>query len=333
MSLGHVVLYICDEAFYFSLEVPELSCFYTIGRVLEGHQFRLGVPRTAICLDRLQKNSTPRQLRPDSGQRNDIPLSSRPPARYLNPSRNLKFTQTNPPIKMSSPIAFIIGAGKNVGLHTAAALKQKGYQVAVGSRKPVVDEAKKSGYHPIAVSAESPDSIKAAFAQVTKELGPPSVVVFNAAVSVPPPVPADPLTLPFEAFKQHTDIVVSVYAAAQEAVAAFRSPANKDALKTFIVTGNALPWIPAKFLQVMGLNVEKTAVWRLMELLSNAYAKEGIRFYYAALVGDQGGFLSDITKFFTSGPQHGEVYSDLVTRKDQAEWEFRFTEDAKQFKV
>ncbi|KAJ7793008.1 hypothetical protein B0H14DRAFT_3498540 [Mycena olivaceomarginata] len=39
-------------------------------------------------------------------------------------------------------IAFIIGAGKNVGEHTAAALKGKGYQVVLGSRAPVIDQVK-----------------------------------------------------------------------------------------------------------------------------------------------------------------------------------------------
>ncbi|KAJ7260907.1 hypothetical protein B0H12DRAFT_1231652 [Mycena haematopus] len=221
---------------------------------------------------------------------------------------------------MSPLTAFIIGAGKNIGEHTGAALKANGYQVALGSRKPVIDHATKDGYF-------------SSFAQVTKEFGSPNVVIFNAAVSVSPPVPEDPLTLSVEAFKQHTDVGLSVYAAAQEALVGFRSETNKDVPKTFIVTGNPLPWVPATRPHVLGLNIEKVLEWRLIEILSRAYSKEGFRFHFASLVGAEsdGGFVDPISNFFTSGPQHAQVYLDLVTRKDQADWDYRFTLDGKQW--
>lgn len=87
-------------------------------------------------------------------------------------------------IDMAPLIAFIIGAGKNIGAATASALKGKGYQVAVGSRKPVIDEIKKNGYFPVAVDASNAESVQAAFAQVNKELGAPSVVIFNGEYSL-----------------------------------------------------------------------------------------------------------------------------------------------------
>lgn len=80
---------------------------------------------------------------------------------------------------MSPLTAFIIGAGTNVGQHTAAALKAKGFQVALGSRKPVFDQLKSEGYFPVAVDAQNPESIKSAFAKINKELGVPSVVIYN----------------------------------------------------------------------------------------------------------------------------------------------------------
>ncbi|KAJ6481830.1 hypothetical protein C8R45DRAFT_1100237 [Mycena sanguinolenta] len=230
-----------------------------------------------------------------------------------------------------SLVAFIIGAGKNIGEHTAAALKAKGYQVALGSRKPVIDQVKKDGYFPVVVNVESPESIKTAFSQVTKELGPPNVVIFNASTMVIPPVPEDPLTLPLEAFRQHTDVGLSVYVAAQEALAGFRSETHKDMLKTFIVTGNPLPWVPGFGPRWLGSYVQKTLKWRLMGVLSDAYSKEGIRFHYATLVGESGGVLDPLSEFFTSGPQHAQVYLELITRKDQADWDYRFTLDGKQW--
>ncbi|KAJ6465828.1 hypothetical protein C8R45DRAFT_1219668 [Mycena sanguinolenta] len=212
-----------------------------------------------------------------------------------------------------SLVAFIIGAGKNIGEHTAAVLKAKGYQVALGSRKPVIDQVKKDGYFPVVVNVESPESIKTAFSQVTKELGPPNVVIFNAATMVTPPVPEDPLTLPLEAFRQHTDVGLSVYVAAQEALAGFRSETHKDMLKTFIVTGNPLPWVPGFGPRWLG-------------------PKESAQFHYATLVGESGSVLDPLSEFFTSGPQHAQVYLELITRKDQADWDYRFTLDGKQWK-
>ncbi|KAJ6542725.1 hypothetical protein B0H19DRAFT_1076780 [Mycena capillaripes] len=234
---------------------------------------------------------------------------------------------------MSPLVAFIIGAGQNIGEHTAAALKAQGYKVAVGSRKPVFDQIQKAGYFPVTIDAESPESVKTAFSQINKELGPPNVVIFNAATFVPPPVPEDPLTLSLEAFKKQTDVGLAVYAAAQEALAGFRSEVHKGVLKTFIVTGNALPWLPGSDNpSFFGMNIQKVMEWRLMEIFASAYSKEQTRFYYVSLVGDMGGVVEPLSSFFTSGPQHAQVYLDLITREDQADWEYRFTLDGKQWK-
>ncbi|KAJ7857606.1 hypothetical protein B0H13DRAFT_2356882 [Mycena leptocephala] len=226
---------------------------------------------------------------------------------------------------MSPLIAFIIGAGRNIGEHTAATLKAKGFKVALGSRKPDVDQLKKDGYFPVSVDAGSPGSLKTAFAQVNRELGgPPNVVIFNAATFVAPPVPDDPLTLSVESFKQQTDFGVAVYAAAQEALQGFRSDIHKGALKTFIVTGNPLPWVPADKPLWLGLSVEKLIKWRLMEYFSVAYSKEQAR-------RRDGGLVDPISSFFTSGPQHAQVYLDLITRADQTDWDYRFTLDGKKW--
>ncbi|KAJ7719457.1 hypothetical protein B0H14DRAFT_2412253 [Mycena olivaceomarginata] len=223
---------------------------------------------------------------------------------------------------MSPLIAFIIGSGPNIGQHTAAALKAKGYQVALGSRKPLPDELRKEGYLSVIVDAEKPESVKAAFADVNKRLGPPNAVIFNAATFVAVPRPDDPLSLPVEVLETQNAVSLSVFVAAQEAVRGFRSDALKGtgALKTFIVTGNPLPWMPTVF---RSLSIQKLANWRLMQIFASAYAAENIRFYYACLVGENGGLLEPFDDFLTSGPQHAKVYSDLVTRPDQADSEYR----------
>lgn len=75
-----------------------------------------------------------------------------------------------------TPVAFIIGAGRHVGLAVATKLKQEGYKVAIGSRNPL----EKDGLVPIAVDVTDTDSISRAFDEVKEKLGSaPNVVVFN----------------------------------------------------------------------------------------------------------------------------------------------------------
>ncbi|KAJ6614707.1 hypothetical protein B0H10DRAFT_2221107 [Mycena sp. CBHHK59/15] len=180
---------------------------------------------------------------------------------------------------MSRLVAFIIGAGANIGQHTAAALKLK-----ATSRR-----------------TKSPEH-KAAFATITAEVGPPSVVIFN-----------EPLTLSLESLTQQTALGLAVFAAAQEALSGFRSDALKD------MPRHSSP--------------PKVVQWRLVELLAHAYSKENIRcFYFATLVDKTGGLLVPLSAFFTSGPQHAQVYLDLITKKEQVDWDFRFTLDAQQWK-
>ncbi|KAJ7733352.1 hypothetical protein B0H16DRAFT_1768682 [Mycena metata] len=233
-----------------------------------------------------------------------------------------------------SLVAFIIGSGPNVGQHTAAALKAKGYQVALGSRKPV----DKDGYFTVAIDAGKPESIKTAFAEVNKKSGPPSVVIFNATAFIPAPVPEDPLSLPVESFKEQTDISVGLFAAAQEALSGFRSDSLKNQHKTFIATGNSLPWVPVgnpaadPLFLYFGMNIQKTIHLRLLEFLANAYSKEKIRFYFVSLVGATGGMISSHADFANSGPTHAKIYLDFITRDDQADWDYRFTVDGKQWR-
>ena len=76
-------------------------------------------------------------------------------------------------------VAFIIGAGPNVGAAVGAKLKENGYEVALGSRDPKALE----GYFPVKVDVYEKESILAAFETVTKTLGPVYVVIYNGQYS------------------------------------------------------------------------------------------------------------------------------------------------------
>lgn len=98
---------------------------------------------------------------------------------------------------------------------------------------------------------------------------------FTAATFVPTKED-DPLSLPFEGFKQASTVTDSFYVAAQEALASFRSPIHKDSPKTFIVTGSLLAFEPG-LAAWLGMGLQKRAEAYLTQIFYNAYLKEGIR--------------------------------------------------------
>ena len=57
------------------------------------------------------------------------------------------------------------------------------YSVAIGSRSPPVQGINDEGHLAVALDATKPDSIKQAFAAVTKQFGPPNVVIYNGTVN------------------------------------------------------------------------------------------------------------------------------------------------------
>ena len=87
---------------------------------------------------------------------------------------------------MTAPVAFVVGAGPGISGAFARALRQAGYEVALASRdlarlKPLADVM---GAHALAVDAASIDSLRGAFAEVDRRLGPPAVVLYNPSARV-----------------------------------------------------------------------------------------------------------------------------------------------------
>ena len=78
---------------------------------------------------------------------------------------------------MSAPVLLIFGAGANVGLSIARKFKQEGYKIAAVSRT-IKDDLKQVADKTIA-SNLNPDEVESIFSQVEKDLGVPSVVIYN----------------------------------------------------------------------------------------------------------------------------------------------------------
>jgi len=87
---------------------------------------------------------------------------------------------------MSDKVALIVGAGPGISGAFARALKADGYQVAVAARnaarlKALADDI---GAVPVVADAASFDSLREAFVQVDRQLGEPSVVLYNPSARV-----------------------------------------------------------------------------------------------------------------------------------------------------
>ncbi|KAF9502128.1 hypothetical protein BDN71DRAFT_1437602 [Pleurotus eryngii] len=226
----------------------------------------------------------------------------------------------------SSLVAFVIGAGANVGSSVAALLKEKGYAVALGSRKPDTQKVKQDGYYPVKIDATEKDSIKAAFAAINTDLGPPNVVVYNAAFHQPSTDPSDPSTLPLDAFDKGASIGSNVFVAIQEALVGFRSSKHENNPKAFIVTGNSLPTIKAPPAAYLALDIQKVIEQRIIGQFARA-DRIGVQFAFAFLVSESGD-IPPYDIFLKSGPTHAKVYWELINRKE-GPWDYRFTPDGK----
>ncbi len=80
----------------------------------------------------------------------------------------------------SLSIALIFGAGPNVGAGVVRAFSAKGYKIATVSRTATPDASDKRLH--IQADLEDPESVSTVFETVRKQLGHPSVVVYNGSL-------------------------------------------------------------------------------------------------------------------------------------------------------
>ena len=85
----------------------------------------------------------------------------------------------------NSPVALILGAGTNIGHHVGRAFASKGYKIALAARSLKEEDSTPDQLN-IRSDFSNPDSIVAVFAKVEKQMGYPSVVVYNGTKSASP---------------------------------------------------------------------------------------------------------------------------------------------------
>ena len=80
----------------------------------------------------------------------------------------------------TSRVALVTGANRGIGLATARALRDAGYQVAATYRSTPIDEP---GITAVRCDVTDAESIDAAFKEVEDTLGPVTVLVSNAGIT------------------------------------------------------------------------------------------------------------------------------------------------------
>ncbi|ORX93793.1 putative short-chain dehydrogenase [Clohesyomyces aquaticus] len=216
----------------------------------------------------------------------------------------------------SLPIALILGAGANVGASVAAAFGAKGYRVVTVSRTASPSANDEPQRLHIQADLADPESVSAVFETVRKQLGNPSVVVYNGSCAAANLAnPDDPLQISLQDVLRDMNVnTFSALVAAKEAVASFAAlPEENQAPRTFIFTGNAMNNLPIPALMSAGMG--KSATAHMIMTAAHVYAGRGYRFYYA----DER--KADRTPVYHAidGEAHGEFYVAL-SEKEQGPW-------------
>ncbi|KAL6818085.1 hypothetical protein GGI42DRAFT_309332 [Trichoderma sp. SZMC 28013] len=214
---------------------------------------------------------------------------------------------------MAQEVALILGYGPNVGFDVAEAFAAQGYKVAIVSRSK---KDVKLQYLQMQADFSDPSSIEGIFTKVISELGHPSVVVYNASsFSLNP---SSSLEQQIAAFQSDNNInIVSAYIAAHLATKSFAT-LPPESSRTFIYTGNKLPFMVVRPLLSQG--VGKAGAAHLIHYLAEDNKELGYKFYFA----DERKPDGDPVYAAIDGPAHAAFYTELAKQKRQGPWNATF---------
>ncbi|KAK9371654.1 uncharacterized protein V1513DRAFT_406918 [Lipomyces chichibuensis] len=215
---------------------------------------------------------------------------------------------------MAAKIAFILGAGPNVGQHVAKKFAANGYRVAVLTRSGVTTS---DDYLGVKADFTDPLIVASAFKQVRDTWGDPSIVVYNASALHVAPAD-DAFSVPLTAFQEDLNVnVSSLYAAMQETIKGWKNLESSS--KTFIFTGNLLNVAGARP-ALLTLGVGKAAAAHLIDGAVKSYSSQGYKFYYTDERNPDGSPVGTSP----DAKAHSEVYFQLAEDPRQRPWDYTF---------
>ncbi|KAF3765033.1 NAD(P)-binding protein [Cryphonectria parasitica EP155] len=222
---------------------------------------------------------------------------------------------------MSTPkVLLIFGAGPKVGLATVKKFSSEGYKVAAVSRHPS-EELKKIADLIVPLDLKDPTQIQPLFENVTKQLGPPHVVVYNA-FDVQVVDSTHPLQVSTARLTESLAVnVVSPYTAAVEAVRRWKVlPDDGTVSKTFLFTGNMSTTQAWPFSHSLGIGKNGTAYW--LETAAATYKgdKHG-RFYYVDERGEDGESVYHLNDAAAHADEFWKLSEEV---KGQSHWNWTF---------
>jgi len=175
----------------------------------------------------------------------------------------------------SFPVAIVTGAGRGIGRATALALAAAGWKVALvarsaGDLEQVAAQVRDAGgvASPFPADVADWEAVRDLVARVSRELGPPSGLVNNAAVVGPvgPAVSVDP-----QAWKETVDVnLTGVFHLVRAAVAAMREQGRGTVLN--LVSGMGLRVFP----RFSAYSVSKAGLIHLTRILAEELKPCGI---------------------------------------------------------
>ncbi|KAI0386953.1 NAD(P)-binding protein [Hypomontagnella monticulosa] len=215
------------------------------------------------------------------------------------------------------PAIFIIGAGPNVGKATAEVFSAAGYKVALASRSNQVG----GNYRHYTFDATKPDDLPAVFEQVEKDVGIPSVVVYNAAKGGQ--TKTDEPFQDMDFFRANLNInTVSPFVAAREAIKGFDKLGASGlghSGGTFIFTGNLLNKTAVQGLMSFGM--QKGAGAHMIQYLALvAFKDKPYKFYYPDERRPGGHYVTNDL----NGKGHADLFLDLAKDPKQRPWNQTF---------
>ncbi|PYH77392.1 putative short chain type dehydrogenase [Aspergillus uvarum CBS 121591] len=215
-----------------------------------------------------------------------------------------------------APVVLLLGAGRNIGQHTAQHFAAKGYRVALTARNVNADDSTETQLH-IQCDLADPQAVHDVFSRVKTTFGVPSVVIYNASSFTL--TDADDVfnKVAPEQFARDLNVnIASVFIAAKLAVEGFETlPAS--AARTFLYTGNALNTVAVPPFFTLGIG--KSATAHMIECAAIAYREKGYKFYYVDQRKADGSSSPHI-----DGEAHAQIFAELAENPDQQPWQQTF---------
>ncbi|PVI08316.1 putative short-chain dehydrogenase [Periconia macrospinosa] len=226
---------------------------------------------------------------------------------------------------MSAPqVLLLLGAGAKLGTKIPEVFSKAGYKIALVARS-FNEGIQDNGYYHVKADFNHAESIQEVFEKVKQNVGIPTVVVYNA-VQYQLDDPAEPFASLAPGNVSTFLSTVSVHGttpliALQHAIDSFQALSEGTSGKTFIFSGNILNH--SQFMNRLCFGTAKTLCAYGIRFAAVAYAKEGLKFYYADERTDAG--LPVMREI--SGETAGTEYLKLAEAPNQQPWLYAYTKD------